>query len=226
VTVVCPSGHSSESADYCDVCGSRIGGAAPVPAGDPAASASAGTAAGAPPGDPAVAAAPSAATAQSCPQCGAPRSGDDRFCEGCGYDFVSGAPVEVADWVAIAATDREQFDRTEHGSLTFPLAAAERRFPLTAPAVRIGRGRRGADQEPPEIDLGVPPLDPGVSGLHAVLRRREDGSYAVCDLGSTNGTTINDDPRLLTAGVEVALGDGDAIRIGAWTRITLHRTTT
>jgi hypothetical protein len=214
VTVVCPSGHSSESEDYCDVCGIRIGGAAPTEthADAPAAEAAAPSAA-----------APAAPAGEPCPQCGATRSGDDRFCESCGYDFVAGAPVQVADWIAIATADRDQFDKNAGGSLTFPDAPSERRYPLTTGAVRIGRGRHGPDEQAPEIDLGAPPEDPGVSHLHAVLRRRDDGSYAVCDLGSTNGTTINDDPKPLAAGVEVALADGDAIHVGAWTKITIHR---
>jgi pSer/pThr/pTyr-binding forkhead associated (FHA) protein len=59
--------------------------------------------------------------------------------------------------------------------------------------------------------------------MHAVLRRQADGSYAVLDLGSTNGTLLNDDPSPLAAGVEAPLGDGDVIRLGAWTTVTVRR---
>src|SRR5436305_994408 len=65
---VCPRGHQSRSADYCDECGTPIGG-------------------------PAAPSAPAASSAQSpapssgaCPDCGTPSSG--RFCEVCGHDFL------------------------------------------------------------------------------------------------------------------------------------------
>jgi hypothetical protein len=67
----CPNGHTSADADYCDECGAAIGGAA----------ASAGVAT-------AVATEePVAPATQTCPQCGATRTG--RFCEVDGYDFVA-----------------------------------------------------------------------------------------------------------------------------------------
>ncbi|GAA4208949.1 FHA domain-containing protein [Actinocatenispora rupis] len=67
---ICPKGHTSTAADYCDDCGAPIGGAAapaatPVP--EPAAPAGGGP--------------------QTCPQCGTARTG--RFCEVDGYDFVA-----------------------------------------------------------------------------------------------------------------------------------------
>ena len=83
---VCPNGHDSASDDFCDTCGMRIGGSpspgSPQP-GSPATGPS--PASGAPPAawpDPAA----SAATAEPCPRCGTPRSG--QFCEACGYNFA------------------------------------------------------------------------------------------------------------------------------------------
>jgi hypothetical protein len=223
MTAVCPSGHVSESEDYCDQCGARIGGSTDPTdvgggtSGGDAAAAGGGTSAAA------GAASESAPRAEPCPQCGASRSGDDRFCEGCGYDFVSGAPVGVAAWEAVTAADRDYFDRYAVEGLTFPSTYPERRFPLTGEAMRIGRGRSRPGEQVPEIDLASSPEDPGISHMHAVLRRQADGSYAVLDLGSTNGTLVNDDPAPIGAGVEVPLVDGDRIRVGAWTTITLHR---
>ena len=75
-TVVCPNGHTSTSTDYCDVCGSPIEAAAPVEASAPAAP---------------------AATATTCPHCGAPASSLALFCETCGYDFTTGSlPASAA----------------------------------------------------------------------------------------------------------------------------------
>lgn len=71
----CPNGHTSQSADYCDVCGERIGGATAGGAGSPAPPAAQQPPAHPPGGTP-------------CPDCGTP--GADRFCEMCGYDFATG----------------------------------------------------------------------------------------------------------------------------------------
>lgn len=67
----CPNGHTSADADYCDECGAAIGGAA--------ASSGAATAV--------ATEEPAAPATQTCPQCGATRTG--RFCEVDGYDFVA-----------------------------------------------------------------------------------------------------------------------------------------
>ncbi|MCC2320982.1 FHA domain-containing protein [Cellulomonas xiejunii] len=82
MSVTCPDGHTSESTDYCDVCGAPIGasggggGAAPV-----------GGSAG-------KAAVPSPST---CPHCGSPAASGALFCENCGYDFTTGVtPVAHA----------------------------------------------------------------------------------------------------------------------------------
>ena len=53
--------------------------------------------------------------------------------------------------------------------------------------------------------------------------RQVDGSYAVVDLDSTNGTTVNDDPKPIDAHVPVPLAEGDRVRLGAWTTVTLRR---
>jgi pSer/pThr/pTyr-binding forkhead associated (FHA) protein len=50
--------------------------------------------------------------------------------------------------------------------------------------------------------------DPGASRRHAEIRRQGD-QYVVVDLGSTNGTLVNDSPVS-----EAALEDGDRITIG------------
>ena len=60
----------------------------------------------------------------------------------------------------------------------------------------------------PEIDLGIHPVDRGVSTQHAVLRIRGSG-LTVTDLGSTNGTSINASDDLL--GTEKKLPSPTAI---------------
>jgi hypothetical protein len=55
-----------------------------------------------------------------------------------------------------------------------------------------------------------------------MLVRDTAGNYAVCDLASTNGTTINDDPRPIPKNMPVPLRHGDDIHIGAFTTIALR----
>src|SRR5207253_1944263 len=89
-------------------------------------------------------------------------------------------------------------------------------------AVGGARAVRGVRRAAPEIDLAGAHEDPGVSRLHAALERRSDGGYAIRDMGSTNGTTVNDDPAPLARDTAVPLADGDRVRIGAWTTITVR----
>jgi hypothetical protein len=160
--------------------------------------------------------------AEPCPHCAAPRSGDDRYCEQCGHDFLAQGTSPGAVWEAVAAADRTQFDRVAPAGLEFPERYSERQFPLNGTTLRIGRSRGRAGETVPEIDLAGDPQDPGVSHLHAELVRQDDGGYAVRDLGSTNGTTVNDDPRPVSSESPVRLAAGDRIRLGAWTSITLR----
>ncbi|WP_433228590.1 FHA domain-containing protein [Actinomadura formosensis] len=219
---VCPCGHTSEAADYCDVCGDLIGGAAPAK-----------------PLETGV-----------CPRCGTPRSG--RFCEVDGYDFETGAghtaelPAGRAPWAAppvpqprtgsgplvsdgpsaLVRADRDYFDTVvaemgrDAADLTFPPYCPERRIPLIGDRVRIGR-RSTSRAILPEIDLSTPPQDPGVSHLHAVLLAQPDGTWNLVDPGSTNGTTVNGGTEPIPVNAPMPMGDGDRIHVGAWTTITL-----
>ena len=156
---------------------------------------------------------------EPCPGCGAARSGDDRFCEGCGRDLEAPATA----WEAVARADRGQWERHASAGLPFPDGYLERCFKLEVAVVHIGRSRGRPGEQAPEIDLAGTPEDPGISHRHAVLELRADGSYAVRDLGSTNGTTVNDAPAPVGAQGGLVLADGDRIRVGAWTTITLRR---
>jgi hypothetical protein len=82
VSVVCPQGHTSESEDYCDVCGSPI-----ESAGAPAAAEA----------NPAASQAAEQGPV-ACPNCDFPAAPNALFCENCGYDFTTGtAPQPAAD---------------------------------------------------------------------------------------------------------------------------------
>jgi FHA domain len=128
-------------------------------------------------------------------------------------------------WTALVTADRDYYDKLvaagdlASAEVPFPAYCPERRFPLTAPEMRIGRhsASRGLH---PEIDLTGPPTDPGVSRLHAVLLAEPDGSWAVIDPGSENGTMVND--AEIGPGVRVPLHDGDRIHLGAWTALMIQ----
>ena len=95
----------------------------------------------------------------------------------------------------------------------------------------------------PAETLGDRPLEPGVyqvrfryrgreienrsvevrGSVHAVLNRQADGGYTLVDMGSSNGTTVNDETKRVAEGESRALEHGDEIHLGAWTTITILR---
>ncbi|NUT91049.1 MAG: FHA domain-containing protein [Saccharothrix sp.] len=260
----CPSGHTSATDDYCDVCGAAITDPPPTPVQAPA-----------PVETPA---------AETCAACGAPRVG--RFCEDCGHDSLSptpprtpapprdvpatserpelsyprgtmeagaggraphtaarepgasgasgvggsagsGAGGSARGWHVSVEADRAYFDRVlaqtgpDAAALTFPEFCPPRRFDLVGAQVTIGRRSRSRGIFP-TVDLVGPPEDPGVSHSHALLVPAGDG-WSVVDLGSTNGTTVNDEPDPLRPNTPRPLREGDRVHVGAWTTITLHK---
>jgi pSer/pThr/pTyr-binding forkhead associated (FHA) protein len=104
-------------------------------------------------------------------------------------------------------------------AIQFPGYCPERRFKLSGREIRIGRRSASRGLEP-EIDLTGPPLDPGISHMHAVLVAEPDGGWSVVDPGSENGTMVNGGP--IPTGMRVPLHDGDRIAIGAWTVLTIQ----
>jgi FHA domain len=211
----CTEDHSSATGEYCGVCGLRLRGAQPAAVPTP--------------------------PAERCPNCGAAREG--RFCEVCGYDSALGPPPEPAaacgpavppaprgapggTWTAVVRADRAWFEEVlrrsgpDAAALQFPAFSTERRFVLDGPQLAIGRRSRSRGIEP-EIDLSAPPLDPGVSALHALLVGRPDGGWDVVDLDSTNGTVVGEGPDPIPPNTPVPLADGDVVKVGAWTTITL-----
>lgn len=115
-TYTCPEGHTSQSSDYCDVCGSPIATGAAAAGGAAGGSGASGAGAGSatPPPLPADGAssldldakAPSTvptATSKDCPNCHAANLPAALFCEDCGYDFTTGQlprPLDPPDGVA------------------------------------------------------------------------------------------------------------------------------
>src|SRR5215471_17560628 len=241
----CPAGHTSASSDFCDVCGMRIGASAsaqpqqlePQPQ-EPQ------------PQEPAepcphCGAAKSGRFCESCgfdfdagrdagrrertiegviipPPGTGPAAPAEPAPAGAGAAPAAGGPVA---WTAVVASDHAYFEDVvaaggpDAAALTFPDYCPERRFRLAGPEMRIGR-RSASQGLEPEIDLTGPPTDPGVSRMHAALLAEPDGSWAILDPGSENGTLVNG--KEIAAGVRVPLHDGDRIHLGAWTVITIR----
>jgi predicted component of type VI protein secretion system len=250
---ICPNGHLSDTADYCDQCGAKIGG-------DPSVAAAPAAAATSTPA-PSAAAGPT----KACPACGAPNAEGDKFCEVCGYDMALGAPgaaspapapveapapAEAASpapaaapssspfstpavasgrafaapsWQAIVVADRDYYDRMQAEEIPFPAVYPDRIFSLTT--LRAVIGRRSASRGiNPEIDLSGAPEDPGVSHMHAVLVGSPEGGWTLIDPGSANGTFLNDSTDPIDTNRAVPVSDGDRIHMGAWTTLTLRKT--
>ncbi|MEV6054381.1 FHA domain-containing protein [Streptomyces sp. NPDC052107] len=141
---------------------------------------------------------------------------------------VPGFPQQRATWTATIGPDREYFmammqrSGPEAAGLNLPAYSPEQQRTLGGSQVTIGR-RRHSTGDTPDIDLSVPPEDPGVSHQHAVLVQQPDGTWAVVDQNSTNGTTVNMSEEPIQPFVPVPLQDGDRVHVGAWTTITIRR---
>ena len=129
-------------------------------------------------------------------------------------------------WTVLIDTDWTYYERIRKAyslyglPVAFPEYDNERGCVLAGKQVRIGRRSAVCGLEP-EIDLAVPTADPAISRLHAVLIAAPDGSWAVLDPGSANGTLLNG--RKLAVGDVITLHDGDRINLGAWTVVTVRR---
>jgi hypothetical protein len=227
--VVCPNGHTSGDPDWCDTCGTPIGGSAdPSPAAVPA---------------PVEVAAVSAGAATECPHCGSSNDGGNLFCEQCGYDFTTGQappqpavteppeqpevlPDSAVKWVVVVEVDPTWF--ALKGSLADQPCppASSSTVALTQHTALVGRSSQSRDIHP-EIALDG---DTGVSRRHAQLVRDGD-DLVVIDLSSTNGTYVvpsggepSDDSPAVVAGLSTPLKDGDRVYVGAWSRLTIRRT--
>ena len=138
------------------------------------------------------------------------------------------APVPVtpagATWTAVVSADRAYYDSIQAAGgpdasgIEFPAYCPQRRFALDRAEIRIGRHSASSGISP-EIDLSVAPADPGISRLHAVLLRAADGSWAIVDPGSANGTLLNG--AELATGQVVPVHEGDRVHLGAWTELRL-----
>ncbi len=213
---LCPNQHESRTADFCEVCGVEMPASADAPP-----------------------AAPAGGDREICPACHAEHDASvGVFCEVCGYNFKTGVPpvaappepepvpqaAEVSGLVpaslpppwelVVAVAPNPHVGMPDDAP---PPAMAEQAHPLAAAALFVGR-RSARRQIYPDISLDH---DDGVSHRHARLTRLPGGDFALEDLGSSNGTTVNGTE--VKPGVAVTLQAGDRIALGRWTSLTLRR---
>jgi len=217
----CPKGHDSTDPVWCSECSTRMTGA-------PSAASPGG---------------------EICPTpgCGTPRDGHSRYCENCRYDFDLGtaytgdgavtlapvdvppaqpdpapaasaptvAPLDTRRWEVVISVDAAEWEQDV--TAPAPIGEPDRVFPLDLAEHLIGRRSNH-----PEIHPTIVPdeRDHGVSRRHALLIRQADGSYAVKELGSTNGTKLNG--KFLPPGILTALSVGDSLSLPFWTRVTIR----
>ncbi len=140
-----------------------------------------------------------------CTRCGHPNRDDARFCAECG------APLQADATLSLTPVDG---DDEAHDEFPFPhdeletgqgLLLVKRgpnagsTFLLEGGSTAVGRG----------TDSAVFLDDITVSRVHAVLERRDDGSWFVRDVGSLNGTYVNGEQV-----DETKLASGDEVQIG------------
>jgi FHA domain/Double zinc ribbon len=244
----CPNGHVSTDPDYCDTCGTPLGAAPSPSTGTPASSS--GSAASNSPGSGSSSSAPSGPAAMTaCPSCGESNAESNLFCESCGLDFVTGqapppivtaaavlvpaAPSVAIDpgrdlgWVANLAVDTAWFAVKGEGIGTPPTRGVKD-VPLFHVKAVVGRSRSAGAQPGIIVDD-----DHGISRQHAEFHYDEVGdAWSVTDLSSTNGTFVLAEDAVPTAelepippGVARPLIAGERVHLGAWTLITLTKST-
>ena len=161
MSAVCPNGHTSDSTDYCDTCGTPIPEAAVSP-GTSAHAASMGSvnSLDLPPiGSPATPVGP-----KGCPNCQTTNAAESLFCEACGYDFTTGAlPASV-----VAAEAESAADGTPDGAGELAgLAAAEELDAAGASVSAAGEAGEGEPGPGEPGDLGEPAADPNSAAAQA-----------------------------------------------------------
>ena len=242
-------GHQSEDADYCSVCGAKISGSAGAILQTPITDTVLSSIAGANGGETcpdcgtprrsaakfcevcrynfethtAGAVAPPPATApppDPVPPVETPLP-PDPILPRTAAPAVSSGPVPVPDagslttWEVSVVVDPTLYTEPDP-AVPCPVNEPELVFPLDFAENLLGRRSDRKDIHPE-----IPLEDPGVSRRHAKLLKQPDGSLIILDVGSSNGTFLNDVE--VKPGVRTPVQPGDQITLGCWTRLTLRR---
>lgn len=130
-----------------------------------------------------------------------------------GGEKVSLAGLEVA--VQLPGAGGGNTTQAFGGNKTAAISAAPQKH--TSPAILTWDGKEfplklGVNTFGRKSDNDVPIGDPYISGKHGVIEIADDGIY-VTDVGSTNGTSLND--SRLSPNMRTLMAEADVIQIGA-----------
>ncbi len=120
----------------------------------------------------------------------------------------------VLRWEVVVRVDPSLYTDPDP-QIPCPVGEPERVYSLDFADNLIGRRSEKRDIHP-EINLN----DACVSHRHAKIQRQPDGTFALLDVGSTNGTRLNSVE--IQPAVRTPLHDGDQITLGCWTRILVR----
>jgi len=147
----------------------------------------------------------------ACPSCGALSQADAHFCGHCG------AQLAVTEQGEASRPDpKVDLDGIPSPSETPQAAAYLQHITATTiielpPQLRVIHIGKPNDRIPPDIDVSGFPHSEVVSRIHAIICV-EENEYLIEDVGSANGTYVNNLP--VTAGSRQRLKDGDRIAFG------------
>ena len=241
--LICPAGHASSDADYCSECGvpMRAGPAAPatVPVTASALAPGSAAAGGEPCPDCGTPRGPGAKFCEICrynfethtsfgvletPAPIAAPPADPAPPPSAPAPAISAPAASLADPAPAADASADDgpllrlrivvdpaLDTDPDPAHPCPQGTPERIFHLDLAENTLGRQYDGKGICP---EIVVP--DPGISRRHLKIYR-EGEDWAVLDLGSSNGTSVNGSD--LEAGVVRRIATGDQITLGMWTRI-------
>ena len=138
--------------------------------------------------------------------------------------LVDEASNDIARVVIKVAPDPSFFEAmVTEGEVNLPdPLPPEQELELFGNELHVGRTSESRGIHP-NVDVEALTGDPAVSTRHAVLRVANDGTHTVTDVGSTNGTFIDDfggDP--ITQGIPITLNENSIIYLGAWTKLTVE----
>ncbi len=167
---------------------------------------------------------------QQCPNCGHPNRAGVVFCENCGASLIGKMPLDTKSLNTASSTEEQSqsgietrtvTDAKVQGTSTFQAGDALKLDIEGSPEPIIFEpkeeaifGRRDpATGAMPDVDLTpFAGYRMGVSRRHAAIRRNDETSLDVWDLGSSNGTFLNG--QRLSAHRPYRLHDGDELRLG------------
>jgi FHA domain len=171
-----------------------------------------------------------------CPNCGTTNQPDAAFCGQCSFNLqansaasapaskpvvqpvVQPAPAPRPAAIVLEPVANEPIEPTQLQVKTAQLLHIQTESLIELPQltgiVHLGKPN---DRTPPDIDLSGYPNSEIVSRIHANIRVEGD-AYYVEDIGSSNGTYVNNNP--LTTGSRHRLRSGDRIALGKGDKVS------